>query len=132
MSYRIYTAGQLRELAPTNGDHSLFGTKNDRFWLNAVGKDHCESLVAEVHDAEADIYIVISGEADLHLGGALVDPTSPEPGQHRANSLVGAACHRLHAGDVVIIPEGTPHMLDLRAGQMTYMVVKIVTANLQQ
>lgn len=124
MPYRIFTAGQLRELAGPNSEAQLFHAASERFWVNLVHKDHSDALVAEMHDDEADIYLVVAGEADLHLGGTLVDPHSPRPGQHRGTGLHAAACHHITTGDLIIIPAGTPHMLDVRESTLVYAVIK--------
>lgn len=124
MTYTIFTGGRLRELAAARQENKLFRSLTERFWLNLVTKDHA-APVAEMHEHEADLYLVVEGEGRLYLGGTLVDPTSPEPGQQRGSGLAGAACHTVHAGDVVIIPEGAPHMVDARESRLVYLVVKM-------
>lgn len=124
MSYRVYTAGQLQDFAAAGGETKLFRDAGDRYWLNQVTKDHDVVLVAEVHDAEADIYVVVDGEADLHLGGTLVNPISPLDGQHRGSGLTGATCHHIAAGDLIVIPAGVPHLVDARQSHLVYLVIK--------
>lgn len=125
MAYKIVTAGELREVAPVNGEAKLFRASSEQYWVNVVHKDHAETLVAEAHDHEADLYIIIEGTGELYLGGTLINPTTPTPGQQRGSGLQGATRHTVQAGDLVIIPEGTPHMLDVRASRLVYTVVKI-------
>ncbi|HEY3378094.1 MAG TPA: hypothetical protein VGL77_11435 [Armatimonadota bacterium] len=124
MSWKIFSAGQLREMAPANADASAFRALSERYWVNLVHKDHNPKLTAEMHDTEADIYLVVEGEGDLYLGGTLLDPTTPTPGQHRGSGLDGATHHALRAGDLIIIPEGTPHMVDTRNSRLVYAVIK--------
>jgi mannose-6-phosphate isomerase-like protein (cupin superfamily) len=124
MSFKLLTAGELRKLAAEHEVSKLFRSDSGRFWTNLVTKDHAPNLVAEMHDNEADIYVVVEGEADLYLGGALVEPSSPQVGQHIGANLDGATCRHLAHGDVVIIPEGVPHMLDVRNSRFVYLVIK--------
>jgi len=124
MSSKIFTAGELHDLAAQRAETNLFRAASERYWGNMVTKDHAEPLVAETHDTEADIYIVLEGEADLYLGGAIIDPTTPIPGQHRGAALANATRHHIAAGDLIVIPETTPHLLDARNSRIVYLVIK--------
>jgi mannose-6-phosphate isomerase-like protein (cupin superfamily) len=128
MTADLFTAEALRALAAQSPDAGLFRASSGRYWTNLVTKDHAPDAKSELHDTEADVYVVLAGEADLHLGGTLIDATSPRPGQHRGTGLVGAECRRVRVGDVVVIPEGVAHMMDARADHITYLVVKVETA----
>jgi len=125
MPAKIYTAGQLRDIARPNDEANLFRAADGRYWLNTVHKDHPQTLTAEVHEHEADVYLAVAGEADLYLGGSVRNQTTPQPGQHRGSGLDGADCHHLLPGDLIIIPAGTPHLLDARDSRFVYVVVKI-------
>jgi len=124
MSGKIYTAGQLHELSMLENEARLYGADTDRFWMNLVTKDHAAVLTAEMHDDEADIYLVVEGEGELYLGGSLVAPHLLRAGQHRGTGLDGASCHHLTAGDLIVIPAGTPHMVDARNNRLVYAVIK--------
>ncbi|MHB9133798.1 MAG: cupin domain-containing protein [Armatimonadota bacterium] len=128
MSYKIYTAGQLQELSEPNVEAKLFRSPTERFWVNMANKEHSEKLASEMHDHEADIYVVLEGEGEIYLGGTLVNPTSPRPGQHRGTGLDGATHHHMTAGDLIIIPEGVPHMVDTRNSRMVFLIIKHDTA----
>ena len=93
--------------------------------MNVVNKDHAQELVAEMHAEEADIYLAISGQGFLLLGGTIRDGRETAPGQYRGSMLDEAESFLISAGDVVMIPEGTPHMLDIRDNSLIYVVVKI-------
>jgi mannose-6-phosphate isomerase-like protein (cupin superfamily) len=123
-SFSIFKADQLRSLSSRGPDQRLFRSERGELWSNLVVKDSRGPLVAESHDREIDIYLVIEGEAALHLGGTLVEPTSPEPYQHRGQGLEGAELHRIAAGDAVFIGAGVPHLIDASSGRLVYLVVK--------
>ncbi|MBS1877029.1 MAG: hypothetical protein JSU00_27710 [Acidobacteria bacterium] len=84
------------------------------------------SGVAELHEKVADLFVVVSGEATLIVGGKMVDSKSTGPGEARGSKIDGGTKHALAAGDTVRIPANTPHQLLLDAGkQFTYFVVKV-------
>ncbi len=81
---------------------------------------------SEVHEHEADIFIVESGEATIVTGGKMVNPQTQKPGEIRGSSLTGGERHALAAGDIIHIPAGTPHQLLVEKGKpFTYFVVKV-------
>ncbi len=125
MEALIYDAAQLCALAAPNGEAKLFRTADDRGWVNVVHKDHA-APTAEAHDAETDIYVILTGAATITLGGVLDAPTSPRPGQWRAPGITGGATHTLAPGQLIIIPAGVPHMVDTRDGTLQYVVIKQV------
>ena len=124
MSFAIFTAAELQQLASGAEFSKLFRAQSERYWMNIVTKDRAPKLISEMHDQEADIYVVIEGEADLYLGGTIIEQNSPSPGQHLGFGLEGAECRHIAKGDVIVIPEGVPHMLDARNSRIVYLVIK--------
>ncbi len=81
---------------------------------------------AEVHEHEADFFVVESGDATIVTGGKLVNPKTQKPGEIRGASIDGGERHALAAGDIVHIPAGTPHQLLIEKGKpFAYFVVKV-------
>ena len=81
---------------------------------------------SEVHEHEADIFVVESGEATIVTGGKVVSPRTEKPGEIRGRSIEGGERHRLSAGDIIHIPAGVPHQLLIDTGKpFTYFVVKV-------
>jgi mannose-6-phosphate isomerase-like protein (cupin superfamily) len=81
---------------------------------------------AEVHDNQADFFIVQEGEATLVYGGEVVDAKTTAPGEIRGPSIRGGEKTRLGPGDIVHIPVTVPHQLLLAPGaKFTYAVVKV-------
>jgi mannose-6-phosphate isomerase-like protein (cupin superfamily) len=84
---------------------------------------------AELHEKEADIFVVQSGAATLVVGGEMVNGRTTAPGEVRAPSINGGERKSLGPGDVVHIPAKVPHRLLVPAGkEFTYFVVKVVEA----
>jgi mannose-6-phosphate isomerase-like protein (cupin superfamily) len=81
---------------------------------------------AELHETQADVFIVQSGEATLVVGGTVDQAKTTAPNEVRGPSIAGGEKKKLGAGDVVHIPAKTAHQVLVDAGkQLTYMVVKI-------
>jgi mannose-6-phosphate isomerase-like protein (cupin superfamily) len=81
---------------------------------------------AELHETQADVMVVESGEATLLVGGTVVDPKTTAPHEIRGPSIKGGEKKSLAAGDVVHIPVKVPHQMLVESGkQITYFVVKI-------
>jgi len=81
---------------------------------------------SEVHQHEADIFIIESGAATLISGGEMVNPRTTKPGEIRGSSITGGDRRAVGAGDIIHIPAGTPHQLLVESGKpIVYFVVKV-------
>jgi glc operon protein GlcG len=80
---------------------------------------------AEVHDRDTDIIYVLEGSATFVTGGRVVDGQATAPGETRGASIDGGDLRALSKGDVVIVPEGTPHWFQQVRGPFKYFVVKV-------
>lgn len=79
---------------------------------------------SEVHADETDTFYVMEGSATFVTGGKVVDGKTTGPGQIRGSGIAGGAEHRLSAGDVIVIPKGTPHWFKEVPKLVVYYVVK--------
>jgi mannose-6-phosphate isomerase-like protein (cupin superfamily) len=100
--------------------------------LGAYGNHHFEIAIrkatgnAELHETQNDVFFVVSGEATLTTGGALVGRKLTEPREFEGKSIQGGSSVKLAAGDVVHIPFNVPHQLIVEKGkEIEYFVVKI-------
>ncbi|HEY7211305.1 MAG TPA: cupin domain-containing protein [Bryobacteraceae bacterium] len=85
-----------------------------------------ETGSSELHEHEADIFVVESGDGALLTGGKVVGGKTIKAGEIRGTSIEGGQRHPLHAGDVVHIPAGVPHQVLLTKGKpFVYFVVKV-------
>ncbi len=102
------------ELARYKGHYTLLAVRH------ATGS-------AEVHEHEADYFVVEKGEAILLIGGKLVNPHTAKPGEIRGTSLTGGERHTVATGDVVHIPAGEPHQLLIdKSKPFAYFVIKVM------
>ncbi len=81
---------------------------------------------SEVHEHEADVFVIEDGEATIVTGGTVVNPKTQKPGEIRGTSITGGERHKLATGDIIHIPAGTPHQLLIEKSKpFTYFVVKV-------
>jgi mannose-6-phosphate isomerase-like protein (cupin superfamily) len=80
----------------------------------------------ELHETQADLFVVQSGSATLIVGGTLLDGETVAPHEKRNGTIQGGTRHKLSAGDIVRIPANVPHQLLLDSGrEFNYFVAKI-------
>lgn len=84
------------------------------------------SGAGELHLHFADIFTIVDGHATLVTGGQLIDPRDSHPGEMAGTGVKGGSAQELHAGDIVHIPAGMPHQMQVAPGEtVTYFVVKV-------
>jgi mannose-6-phosphate isomerase-like protein (cupin superfamily) len=82
--------------------------------------------VPELHETQADVFVVESGTATLVVGGTLVNAETTAPHEKRNGTIQGGTRQKLTAGDIVRIPANMPHQLLLDGAQeFTYLVIKV-------
>jgi mannose-6-phosphate isomerase-like protein (cupin superfamily) len=81
---------------------------------------------SELHEHEADVFVIESGQATLVTGGRMVSPHTEKAGEIRGTSIEGGERREVAEGDIIHIPANTPHQLVLENGKpFTYFVVKV-------
>jgi mannose-6-phosphate isomerase-like protein (cupin superfamily) len=119
--------GYEKKLAPKIDAHKVATEALGNFGNHNFMVAHREgSGQAELHEKQADLFIVQTGEGTLVVGGTVVDPKTTEPNEIRGPSIKGGVSKKLGPGDVVHIPAKTPHQLIVDEGkQITYAVMKV-------
>ena len=85
-----------------------------------------ETGAAEVHEHEADVFVIQTGSGSLLEGGTITQPTTTKPGEIRGKSSRGGKTVAVAPGTIVHIPAGVPHQLLVTKGQpIAYFVVKV-------
>jgi len=82
---------------------------------------------SEIHEHEADIFVITEGDASIILGGKMTGIKSNKAGELRGASIQGGEKRPLKTGDIIHIPAGTPHQIIVTPGKpITYFVVKVM------
>jgi hypothetical protein len=100
--------------------------ENDAYKIHASRR--VEPGIAEVHVLDTDLIYVREGSAVLVTGGRVVDPREIAPQEIRGPSIVGGREREIGPGDVVTVPNGTPHWFRAVNGPLLYYVVKVTDA----
>lgn len=90
----------------------------------AIGRE--KSGQSEIHAEFTDVAYFVSGTATLVTGGSLKSPQVIGPGETRGSGIEGGSRKDLKAGDVVAIPNGTPHFFEVTS-PCKYYLVKVRT-----
>jgi glc operon protein GlcG len=99
------------------------GNGNRNYMVHASRRD--KAGMAEVHTKDTDIIYVIDGAATFVTGGTVVDGKPTGPDELRGAAINGGDTRRIQKGDVIIVPNGTPHWFQEVPAALTYYVVKV-------
>jgi mannose-6-phosphate isomerase-like protein (cupin superfamily) len=81
---------------------------------------------AELHEKQADLLLIRSGEGTVLVGGKMIEGKPSAPDEVRGKAIEGGTRYPIAAGDVLYIPANTVHQFLIGPGQsFTAMVVKI-------
>jgi mannose-6-phosphate isomerase-like protein (cupin superfamily) len=80
----------------------------------------------EVHDKETDTMYVLSGAATVVIGGEGVDMKPSGAGQSRGTSIKGGETFQLTKGDVLVVPNKTPHWFKEVSSPIQYYLIKVL------
>jgi mannose-6-phosphate isomerase-like protein (cupin superfamily) len=128
--YKYWSAAEMKGMAKPLSNKSNPKTSSEN--LGNFGVDHAlmihreASGVAELHETEADVMVVVSGEATLVIGGTMPGSRKTAPGEMRAPAVEGGEHQKMSPGDILHIPPKTPHQLMLEPGtEITYFTLKV-------
>ena len=102
----------------------LFDGAGDRNYMVHASRRDSAGL-AEVHAKDTDIIYVLDGAATVVTGGSVVEGKETAADEVRGKRIDNGATRRVAKGDVMIVPNGTPHWFQEVRGPFTYYVVKV-------
>ena len=85
--------------------------------------------MAEIHTRDTDIAYILQGSATIVTGGTAVGVKEIGPEELRGTAIEGGETRELKVGDVIVIPNGTPHWFKAVKGPLLYYVVKVRQAS---
>ena len=97
--------------------------KNGSYQVHASRRDAAGQV--EVHEKDTDIIYVLEGTTTFITGGTMVGGKTTEPDEIRGTDVTGGETRTLTKGDVIVVPNGTPHWFKEVSGPMLYYVVKV-------
>jgi mannose-6-phosphate isomerase-like protein (cupin superfamily) len=113
--HKTMKAGLASETLGQWGNHLLLKTRRE-----------ASSGQAELHEKQADLIVVQSGQATIVIGGKIVNGKTTATNEIRGTSIEGGERQALKAGDIVHVPVSTPHQVLLDPGQtLDYVVLKV-------
>ena len=129
----VYSSAELQQMSQKLAAQSkskggaFAGTTLERYGNHLTMMAHRESNgSAEFHEHDADIFMVIAGDATMISGGKMVKAHTESAGELRGESISGGQQQKLSVGDIVHIAANTPHQLLVAPGHtITYFVVKV-------
>lgn len=80
---------------------------------------------AEIHTLDTDIIYVIEGTASFVTGGTAIDAKDIAANEIRGLRIEGGETRRLSKGDVIIVPNNTPHWFKEVGGAFLYYTIKV-------
>ncbi|HLH04689.1 MAG TPA: hypothetical protein VKX25_18120 [Bryobacteraceae bacterium] len=125
----IYTADDLKSMGealqpkgPVSAVKDLERYRGHYFLL----AKRVETGSSELHEHDADVFVMESGDCQIVTGGKIIGGRSTGPGEIRGRSIEGGTKHELRAGDVIHIPAGVAHQMLVKKGTpIVYFVVKV-------
>jgi mannose-6-phosphate isomerase-like protein (cupin superfamily) len=70
---------------------------------------------SDVHPTDAELFVVIEGSGAMLMGGKLINPT-PRGASFTSPTTEGGTEYRLNKGDMILVPENTPHRISAVTG----------------
>jgi len=101
----------------------LFDGDGRNYMVHASRRDAAGQ--AEVHVKDTDIIYMLDGSTTFVTGGTVVGGKTTAPDEIRGTSVEHGDTRRLGKGDVIIVPNGTPHWFKDVDGPVLYYVVKV-------
>jgi glc operon protein GlcG len=81
--------------------------------------------LAEIHSLDTDIIYVLQGTATFVTGGTVLDAKEIAPNEIRGSRIDGGVARELTKGDVIIVPNNTPHWFKEVNGEFLYYTIKV-------
>jgi glc operon protein GlcG len=80
---------------------------------------------AEIHTLDTDIIYVLQGTATFVTGGNALEAKEIAPNEIRGSRIDGGDVRQLKKGDVIVVPNSTPHWFKAVSGEFLYYTIKV-------
>lgn len=136
----VFADAKLSNMTPANGSPVLFydakqvstsfstgavllDGSNRNYMVHTSRRD--KSGLAEIHNLDTDIIYVLQGTATFVTGGTAVDAKEISPNEIRGSRIEGGVTRQLSKGEVIIVPNNTPHWFKEVNGEFLYYTIKV-------
>lgn len=102
---------------------TLFGGNGRNYLILAARRE--KPGQAEFHEKDTDIIYILQATATFITGGEVVDGKTTAPEEIRGESIKGGETRTLSKGDVIVVPNSTPHQFTEVTNPFLYYVVKV-------
>jgi mannose-6-phosphate isomerase-like protein (cupin superfamily) len=129
--FHYWSASELKGFSQSLGPKAVGGTPAIQQLINFGNYSFMMAMrkgtgQSELHETQADIMMVESGEATLLYGGEMVGGKTSGPNEVRGTGISGGLERKVAAGDIITIPVKTPHMMKIDPGkEILYMTIKV-------
>ena len=136
----VLSEAKVSGMSPTNKPEALFfdATQvstsfsagavlldgNDRNYMVHTSRRDKPGL-AEIHTLDTDIIYVMEGKATFVTGGTVADAKEIAPDELRGSRIEGGTTRQLLKGQVIIVPNNTPHWFKEVNGEFLYYTIKV-------
>jgi glc operon protein GlcG len=97
---------------------------NDRNYMVHTSRRDKPGL-AEIHTLDTDIIYVMEGKATFVTGGTIADAKEIATDELRGSRIDGGTTRQLSKGQVIIVPNNTPHWFKEVNGEFLYYTIKV-------
>jgi mannose-6-phosphate isomerase-like protein (cupin superfamily) len=81
---------------------------------------------ASVHETEAELFYVLEGSGTVVTGGTLKDERRTNPQNLTGSGIQGGDARKVTKGDVILVPEKTPHWYSAIDGTLVLMSIHLL------
>jgi mannose-6-phosphate isomerase-like protein (cupin superfamily) len=133
--YVVKTKQEVSDIEKALGNENkvtdLIGGEGLQLRVAVQHDEKRDSGDAEVHDASDDVFYVLSGSAELTLGGTLENPREATPGEWKSKTIIGGKTFTITKGDLIVVPRGTPHQrVNTKGKEFSLILIKIFASPL--
>jgi quercetin dioxygenase-like cupin family protein len=111
--FQLFTAETLadakKKVQATPGNDNLFANAALPLTIVMTTEEKKAGKEFEYHEGRDHIFQILEGSTSYELGGTPQNARNTKPGEWLAPASQGAATVKLHKGDMLVIPRGTPH-----------------------
>jgi mannose-6-phosphate isomerase-like protein (cupin superfamily) len=127
--YKYWSAAELQSMSKPLANKSNSKTSSEN--LGNFGLDHALMIhrdgsgIAELHETEADVMVIVSGAGTLVVGGSMPGAKKTAANELRAPAVEGGTRQKIGPGDILHIPPKTPHQVLVDGPQISYFTLKV-------